>query len=145
MNCQQVRNKLIFYYYGELGDSEMKQVRDHLAQCDACRMEYNKLALVLDYSVKEAGIKAPDDIWDNIEEKLNTSKAKTKVVWLKAVQTMAAAAAIALAIFLGSLMGKSYVSQTYASASNQQHYEDYDSLVQAFTNLDESLYIVMDK
>ncbi len=146
MNCHQVRNNLIFYYYGELEDYQMQQIKEHLQQCDLCRREYNKLALALDYAHKQSQMKAPSDIWQAISGRIdNTQPTKTRTVWLSAVQLIAAAAAIAIAILIGSLMGRTYVEQSYQIVSHQQLYEDYDSLVEAFTSFDQSVYIVLDK
>ena len=146
MNCHQVRNNLIFYYYGELEDEQMQQIKEHLQQCDSCRREYNKLALALDYAHKESQMKAPSGMWRAISERIDSSQTtKTRSVWLVAVQIVAAAAAIVIAIFIGSLMGRTYVEQSYQIASHQQQYEDYDSLVEAFTSFDQSVYIVLDK
>lgn len=146
MNCKQVKNNLIFYYYGELDEKLLRQIQNHLEHCEACRVEYNKLALALDYAELESQLKAPDDMWENINSKINSvEKQRTNVLWLRAVQTIAAAALIALAIFIGSLVGRSYVQQFYPVTTAQVNYDDYDSLVQAFTSFDENVYLVLDK
>ncbi len=146
MNCKQVQNKLIFYYYGELPQAEMTEIKQHLAECASCREQYNKLSLTLDYAQRETELSAPENLWQDINNQLDSTRSQTaKVLRIRVAQTLAAAAAIAIAIFIGSLMGKTFAEKSYPVATREQQYEDYDSLVQTFSSLDASVYVVLDK
>ena len=43
MNCDQSKELLIDYYYGELTPAEGSEVADHLGSCSACAKEYCRL------------------------------------------------------------------------------------------------------
>ncbi len=145
MKCAQVKNKLIFYYYGDLDESQMRQIREHLEQCPTCRREYNKLALALDYANTEAQMSASGDLWNKINQRIaQTSSKKVKILWLRSVETIAVAAAIALAVFIGSLIGRVYIEQSYQVANDHEIYDDYENLIETFSNFNQTAYLVFD-
>jgi hypothetical protein len=61
MSCEQIRNEIPLYHYGELGQEEEERVEQHLAECAACGAE---LAQVRAFARKMTQFEAavPDDL-----------------------------------------------------------------------------------
>lgn len=138
MKCNQVSDNLIFYYYNELEHSKMQEIKKHLDTCEKCRMEYNKLALVLDYAQKEKEFKASDNLWTKISMNIgyqqphehNNSKLITYF------QAVAIAAAIAIAVFLGTLIGSTYADKYYLANQTNLSYDE-ELLMNPYITLEE--------
>ena len=73
MRCEDVREELVHLHYGEVEDSVLAHIQDHLAVCDACARERDALENTLSLT---AGAKAPplpeavrERLWARVEAK----------------------------------------------------------------------------
>ena len=104
--------QLILHYYGE---SEAASAAGHLAVCEQCREEYQRLQLVLN-SVDSAPVPVRDanysaQIWERISPRVGRSK-----WWISGFQRWVAAAAIASMLVVAFYAGR-YTSPPAQPAS----------------------------
>lgn len=108
LDCKQTEERIIDALYGELSDSEQRQMEAHLDGCASCRQAYADMAATLNTmgqrTRKDPGPAFWDGYWDNLEEKLNEAdKPKSTILrwngW--AARALAAAAILVIGIWLG--------------------------------------------
>jgi len=57
MNCEQIKKKLVDYADGSVSKPEQNQIQSHLAECPACRKEFETLTEIV---VTARSIKVPE-------------------------------------------------------------------------------------
>jgi len=107
-DCKQTEERIIDALYGELSESEQRQMEQHLDQCASCRQAYADMAATLNRmgqrTHKDPGPQFWDGYWDKLEEKLNreVNPKSTILKWNGwAARTLAAAAILVIGIWLG--------------------------------------------
>ncbi|MEI7835002.1 MAG: zf-HC2 domain-containing protein [Planctomycetota bacterium] len=101
MTCDQCRDNLMDYLYGELPEAGRQEVQDHLAACEACRAELAQLQLARS-AVGRLGAAEGDAFARRCERMLPTSTGRA--VHLRRWVISAGAAAAALAMGVGVLL-----------------------------------------
>ncbi len=93
--------QLVLHHYHD--DESPVAVEKHIASCEACRGEYDKLrsvlALVDELPTPERGTEYGEQVWNRLRWKLGSERRKSRT-WYSFV---AAAAVLALAFFAGQL------------------------------------------
>lgn len=97
--------EMILHYYGESGDGG--RIRRHLAECNACRTEFEELERVLEITASvgdpEPGPRYGTEVWNRIEGKLPRAKRG----WI-AVPRWAFAGALGVLVVLAFLTGRGW-------------------------------------
>jgi hypothetical protein len=65
MQCDEVRRLLSGYLDGELDEKERDAVEKHLAECDACRAEHEKLRNLVEVTSEMKFIEPAKEVWDD--------------------------------------------------------------------------------
>ena len=115
MNCTEIHNKLIFYYFNELSVKEAGNIETHLHVCPKCLELYKKLKLSMDIINKEKNSKINPLLTNRISKKINeleNNALNTKIRKIRILRHFAAAAVIATAVTIGVLTGNSLLTQT---------------------------------
>lgn len=77
MKTKHYKEELSAYAGGELGSDEMRSVAEHLAGCDDCRGEFEKIALGSRFARELKGANSPDRVWQRLAESLEGSEQAT--------------------------------------------------------------------
>jgi len=71
MDCKQTKNLLFEFIDNELDQTALEQVEEHLKSCSSCReYEQSLRASVIEPLRHAEELKAPEGIWEKIEEKI---------------------------------------------------------------------------
>lgn len=74
MNCSDVSEILGAYLDGEVAAQDAEAVRAHLGECERCREEFRRLQGVVQPLKATGDVKAPSEIWDGIEARLDSEE-----------------------------------------------------------------------
>lgn len=101
MQCEKVREKLAEYDLGEEG----AEIEEHLRSCAACREELEALRRADGLLRGLSAPAAPEGLWARVEPRLTAREATTgrtsrRWLWWPAFGTVAAAAAIVVALLV---------------------------------------------
>ncbi len=120
-DCDSVQDKLSAYLDGELPPAVRDQVSAHLASCDACRREWQRLASLWD-ALAHLPEPAPVDLTEAVLARLPRRRAS---LWQGG---LALAAAVLLGIFLGGKLGSDLHQALPVAepASQMAHLEAFD-------------------
>lgn len=115
MNCVDPK-KLSVYLDGELAEDEAAAIRQHLADCEACRDEVSRLEAVSDALDSLEGAE-PDPYFAPRVARLAAGRRGSG--WPRRLLVPAAAtAAAALSLLLGSFLGQALYDEPDVAASN---------------------------
>ncbi len=72
MNCGEIRQKIYLFYYGELSASELKDIYEHLSNCNHCDKERRIIAQILEvlqngFKDEEPPMGLKEKIFNNLE------------------------------------------------------------------------------
>jgi hypothetical protein len=104
MDCRQIRDNLGLLLDGELPPTRSESVRAHIAECPACRTEWEQLQALescLGGNDPAAGAHAPKELWPSIERRLDQRRPPR--IFQLFHGPMALAASFALLIGVGLL------------------------------------------
>ena len=100
--------EIVLHYYGD-ADDEL-QVRQHLAECSACRAEFERLqsllGIVPPVEVPEPGSFFEEKMWLNIRDHLPEKPVPAKSFWAAAGRKWALAGAMAILLVAAFLAGR---------------------------------------
>ena len=65
MQCEDVKTLLSGYIDGELDEKDRHAVEKHLAACDGCRTEYEKLRNLVEVTSEMRFIEPAKEVWDD--------------------------------------------------------------------------------
>ncbi|MCY2929476.1 MAG: zf-HC2 domain-containing protein, partial [Planctomycetota bacterium] len=97
MTCDQCRDNLMDYLYGELPEASRQEIQEHLAACEGCRAELGQLQLARS-AVGRLGAAEGDAFARRCERMLPTSTGRAVHLRRWVISAGAAAAAIALGV-----------------------------------------------
>jgi len=127
-DCKNIESKLIFYFYKELNNLEMENIKNHLASCSGCSKLYTDLSKSLLVIDNEKEIELNPFIETRINQKikeLENSQTQGRVVsFRKIIQPAMSVAAVSVGILLGVFFGSFY--STSDSSSNTASYESVE-------------------
>ena len=69
MKCEKVKDKLSLYIDNQLDLAESEQIKEHLNECEECRLYYNKL-LSLGEMVDSFELHDNDEYWESQKDKV---------------------------------------------------------------------------
>ena len=78
INCKEMKDKMIEYYYSEISEAEKKEFASHLESCSSCLNEYKKIEKTLNV-VSSAGRPKLDESFGNKLYYLVKEKAGRKI------------------------------------------------------------------
>ncbi len=78
MTCDRVRQKLVFYVDGSLGDAEKMEIEQHLKQCNVCAADYHVIVSTID-AARKIEVPEHDEAFWKIQYELTLSRAKQKL------------------------------------------------------------------
>ncbi len=103
MNCNSVKQKLIFYLDGDLAVDEANLVKCHLVNCGECRFYYTELKKSLSIIETDKSKEIDGKFYSKLSKRLDDieSTHETTSLKYKLVQVFAYAAVVAIGIFIG--------------------------------------------
>lgn len=115
MKHDALQNLLISYLDGEVSKEQSKEIRQHLSKCQACREFHQTLSQFWQEELPETRVSPPPDLWRKIRTRI---EAESRQRWWPrlrepvrlALQPIAAAAIILLAVFIGLRVGEQFLS-----------------------------------
>jgi Putative zinc-finger len=108
MKCPAIENKLSAYQDAELSASEMEEVGRHLAHCQACREQYEKLQRAWQTLSDLQDIPTPSGFYRRVSRKIHQTNESGLLGRLLPSPALAATA-LALGILFGTYLGNSLV------------------------------------
>lgn len=130
-DCKNIESKLIFYFYKELNNLEMENIKNHLASCSNCSKLYNNLSDSLFVVETEKKIEVNPFIETRINQKIkefeNSQTQRNMVVFRKIIQSAMSVAAVSIGILFGVFFGSFYstTDNSYNTATNYESVEYY--------------------
>ena len=106
MNCKEVENILIFYVEGELNNQQAQSVENHLQRCDSCQKIYKKLKADINFLNNDRISEVNESFYENLIVRIESENNKTGRIKQLAVQFLAYAAAVFIAVFIGVALGR---------------------------------------
>jgi hypothetical protein len=112
--CEQIKEQIPEFLYGELDSSEKNKLEKHFKSCDACRDELRKmenLFEVLDqHRNDDPGVRFWDETWKRFEDKAVLSDVNQKTVYsrLSKNRWFLRIAAGLILVMLGFVLGRSH-------------------------------------
>mgnify|MGYP001164247206 CR=1 FL=1 len=106
MNCNRVKEKLVFYVEGTLGEDEKQQIEQHLKCCEYCKAECQDIAIIFDTAKK---IKIPPHdktFWENQYKTMLDAAEQTfgrRRIFIKRIKVAVGFAGIVLMLFISRL------------------------------------------
>src|SRR5438876_10507784 len=99
MNCGAAQEQIGLYLDGELAAEELAALEEHLRNCPDCAAEHENLRELIAYFAESDELigneTVPSDLWDRIENRLETRKRSGHVVLRLFKRPMAIAASLA--------------------------------------------------
>jgi len=77
MNCDRVKQKLVFYVDGSLSEIERNQVSQHLKQCDTCEADY-RITVEMVESARKMKVPEHDDVFWKVRYQMTMSQIEQK-------------------------------------------------------------------
>ncbi len=137
-NCKNIESNLIFYFYKEVNNVEMENIKNHLANCSNCEKLYENLSDSLSIIDNEKEIKVNPFIITRVNqeiEELKLDKSRS-VVFQKFVQPAMAVAAVFVGILFGIFFGSFYNSEnSYDTTAN------YESMEYYFNDIEQEAFV----
>lgn len=81
MNCDDVKKKLLDYYYGEISPSLLDSLEEHLLLCHDCRSGWKGIKTLLDTIEREEAILLPERFWRDYTDKVYGKIEKKSRFW----------------------------------------------------------------
>jgi hypothetical protein len=105
MNCESTRELLNAYLDSELPEAQRRAVEEHVAACEACRVELRALRRTAELIRSLPHVQAPRGLAGRVRARLNRLRAARRrawmVRWAGAAGSLAAAAVVAVLILSG--------------------------------------------
>ncbi|MHB9035172.1 MAG: anti-sigma factor family protein [Armatimonadota bacterium] len=108
MKCKQIREMMGAYLYGDLEPQDMREVRLHAQDCEACRADLESRGLVVSSLGNEAPTLSDAErqrIAFNVKSALRAAQPKTAVWWLRPASAVALAALVLVGFAVGRHIG----------------------------------------
>jgi len=102
MTCESIREDLAAYLDGEFGADRAARIEGHLKTCSECRSESEVLAERIELLRFVPHPAAPPELWARIYAAVAAAPRRMRMPGFAARATLAAAAAIVLAVAMGS-------------------------------------------
>ncbi|NIP42082.1 MAG: zf-HC2 domain-containing protein [candidate division Zixibacteria bacterium] len=121
-DCKEIKDRLIEFIEGNLEDSQEKDFRKHLDECQECRALFNRFEAVYNSADESEEIELSPDFMNRLEErveKYEDEKVSLSEIWeYFSGKARPAIASIALigAIIAGYFLGSGVAVRDYATA-----------------------------
>jgi anti-sigma factor RsiW len=114
MECKIVENKLVFYLDGDLPEDENQKVSQHLEGCSQCAAKLQYLKETFQWIETEKMIDVKPFLYTRIKTRMEHKNVAVRQ-WVLA--PIAIASVLVVGLFVGTLVGKTTIRQTLASAT----------------------------
>ncbi|MBL8069015.1 MAG: zf-HC2 domain-containing protein [Armatimonadetes bacterium] len=98
-SCYRCKSLLSAYLDRELGGEEMIALRDHMAQCPECALEFEELRAVKAALIRVPQVEPSEDLLSRIQSEVFTDSAPVPVSKTRVAAGLGMAAAIAFLMF----------------------------------------------
>lgn len=136
MKCEEIENNLTFYIEASLSKDKMKELKTHISRCDNCNMLYKKISGCFAFVEQDKITKTNPFFYSRLKERLERKenisvfgKLKKKEPYL---QIFSYAAAIAVAIVLGVVLGKDDTLNSDFTFNNSNELSEYQIFADSY-------------
>jgi len=145
MNCELFSEHLFAYHEGTLPESLRASFEDHLSSCDSCMKLNTGYDIVAELIEREKGVEsspyASTRILQRIAGEFEPSRASHNPVWVRIIQPVAIAIALAIGILIGLFSARTGNTQAAQLVNKTDHIQflKSDLYISEFTDEDKVL------
>ncbi|HOC02953.1 MAG TPA: zf-HC2 domain-containing protein [bacterium] len=110
MNCDRVKQKLVFYVDGSLSETERNEISQHLKQCDTCEADYRTTVEMVE-SARKMKIPEHDDMFWNVHYQMTMSRIEQKHHRRTLIKTLKLASGV-IGVLLLFFVSRSYIEKS---------------------------------
>ena len=135
MKCKTINRKLILYFNNELSDSQKKEIKKHLENCEDCYKLYSELEMTFNLIEKKEVLKPNPFLYTRISQKLIDIKSQKSLsifspVYKKILQPVLLSFVLVIGLFLGVKLGSineiEQKEQLFVSHTTEFYFNDLD-------------------
>ena len=122
MNCNEVKNKMIFFLEGSLSDSDCQLTKKHILECNECKLYSSRIENMLEIINKQKNIEPKPFLYTRLLARIENKEKNKAIFYRKVLQPIIISAIVLFAIFGGFTIGKSYTTTSVSTQISETYY-----------------------